>query len=87
MCTHPVVNVSWYDAVSYCEWLSQERGETYRLPTEAEWEKAARGGDGRLYPWGDDFDPGKCNMSSTGINGTVLWASLPLGPARTVAWT
>ena len=51
----PVVAVSWFDAVAYCEWLSAETGEVCRLPTEAEWERAARGGvDGHLFPWGDE---------------------------------
>ena len=51
----PVVAVSWFDAVRYCEWLSGTTGRDYRLPTEAEWERAARGGvEGKLYPWGDD---------------------------------
>ncbi|MGZ4789128.1 MAG: formylglycine-generating enzyme family protein [Terriglobales bacterium] len=51
----PVVAVSWFDAVAYCEWLSSVTGSRYRLPTEAEWERAARGGvDGKLFPWGDD---------------------------------
>ena len=50
----PVVGVSWYEAVRYCEWLSQIEGGNYRLPTEAEWERAARGGvEGGLFPWGD----------------------------------
>lgn len=53
----PVVGVSWHDAVAFCEWLSDVTGEGYRLPTEAEWEKAARGGTDRTYPWGDEpFD-------------------------------
>jgi formylglycine-generating enzyme required for sulfatase activity len=54
----PVVGVSWYDAVSYCDWLSSVVGERFRLPAEAEWEKAAAGGvDGAKYPWGDNsFD-------------------------------
>jgi formylglycine-generating enzyme required for sulfatase activity len=50
----PVVAVSWFEAASYCEWLSAITGRTFRLPSEAEWERAARGGaEGELYPWGD----------------------------------
>jgi sulfatase modifying factor 1 len=51
----PVVGLSWFDAVAYCVWLSSMTGSHYRLPTEAEWERAARGGaEGMLFPWGDD---------------------------------
>jgi sulfatase modifying factor 1 len=54
--THPVVSVNWFDAVAYCRWLSSEWGMHLRLPTEAEWEFAARGGvEQKLYPWGDEL--------------------------------
>ncbi len=68
---HPVVYVTWNDASAFCKWLSEKTGEQYRLPTEAEWEKAARGTDGRVYPWGDDFDPKKANTNESEINGTT----------------
>lgn len=59
---HPVVYISWDDAVAYTAWLRQKTGKEYRLPTEAEWEKAARGTDGHTYPWERDFDAAKCNV-------------------------
>jgi formylglycine-generating enzyme required for sulfatase activity len=68
---HPVVNVSWDDALVYCDWLQEQTGRPYRLPTEAEWEKAARGADGRLYPWGNEWDPSRCNHSSQGTTAVV----------------
>jgi formylglycine-generating enzyme required for sulfatase activity/serine/threonine protein kinase len=58
----PVVGVDWYDARAYCRWRAACDGVAWRLPTEAEWEKAARGADGRAFPWGDGFDPTFCKM-------------------------
>ncbi|GMQ96065.1 MAG: formylglycine-generating enzyme family protein [Gammaproteobacteria bacterium] len=63
---HPVVLVSQGDAVAYAEWLSRRTGQHWRLPSEAEWEKAARGSDGRRFPWGDVFDPGRLNSADSG---------------------
>jgi formylglycine-generating enzyme required for sulfatase activity/serine/threonine protein kinase len=61
--THPVVEVNWDDAAAFCEWASRLAGVEIRLPTEAEWEKAARGTDGRIYPWGDERpDSERCNF-------------------------
>jgi len=72
---HPVVNVSWHDAVAYCRWLSEKTGRDYRLPTEAQWEKAAGWDEGAgkrwRYPWGDDFDPRKCNTTEGGPGTTT----------------
>ncbi|MBI3240895.1 MAG: SUMF1/EgtB/PvdO family nonheme iron enzyme [Chloroflexi bacterium] len=58
---HPVVSVTWDEAAAFCMWLSQETGYIFRLPTEAEWEKAARGTDGRTFPWGEGWDFNRAN--------------------------
>jgi len=77
----PVIGVSWYEAVAYCRWLSEQSGKNhmYRLPSLAEWEKAARGTDDRLYPYGDEMDPGKCNVADGGIGHTTLVGYFPAG--------
>jgi formylglycine-generating enzyme required for sulfatase activity len=63
----PVVGVGWYEAAAYASWLSKITGKPYHLPTEAEWEKAARGTDGRSYPWGDKFDKNYCNSRESNL--------------------
>ncbi len=67
----PVVGVSWYESAAYCRWLGVETGRGFRLPSEAEWEKAARGEDRRIFPWGDRFDAARCNVRATGLERTV----------------
>jgi eukaryotic-like serine/threonine-protein kinase len=61
----PVMGVSYFDAMAYAAWLSAADGIAYRLPTEDEWEKAARGVDGRIYPWGNGFDATFCKMATS----------------------
>jgi sulfatase modifying factor 1 len=79
----PVVAVSWFEASTYCEWLSARFGRRYRLPTEAEWERAARGGiEGRLFPWGDGSPndvPDYTQRWMTGPEQVGRYASNPYG--------
>lgn len=83
---HLIVNISWQDAQKYVEWLNKKykselpNGYRFRLPSEAEWEKAARGAEGNEYPWGDTFDKNKCNSKEGGKGDTTPVGSYsPLG--------
>jgi sulfatase modifying factor 1 len=79
----PVVAVSWFDAVAYCDWLSRAFGKTYRLPTEAEWERAARGGpEGENFPWGNcapEKLPNYASRWKSGPEPVGLYAPNPFG--------
>ncbi len=86
---HPRETVNWYQAMAFCRWLSWRLGGGYdlkkidewkvRLPTEFEWEKAARGTDGRLYPYKGEYDPAKGNTAKTGIGQTSAVGIFPNG--------
>jgi len=73
--THPVSGVSWLDCVAFCDWLSFKTGKKFRLPTEFEWEKAARGSDGRIYPWGNKWEKDRLNCLEKKVGGTTAVGS------------
>jgi formylglycine-generating enzyme required for sulfatase activity len=95
---HPRENVSWYDAVAFCRWLNAHLGlpqlptdltvnslatyEGIRLPTEWEWLWAAQGGEGREYPWGNEWDCAKANTDESGLSRTTAVGMYPAGEAR-----
>jgi formylglycine-generating enzyme required for sulfatase activity/uncharacterized protein YcfJ len=68
---HPVVGVSWYEALAYCQWFSETTGQEFRLPSEAEWEKAARGERGPEWPWGNEFDSQNANTVENDLSRTT----------------
>jgi formylglycine-generating enzyme required for sulfatase activity len=76
---HPVVLISHHDAEQYAHWLSRETGQTWRLPTQSQWEKAVRGTQGQLFPWGDRFDAKNLNSHDDGPFDTVEVGRYPLG--------
>lgn len=71
MAQHPVVGISFHDAISFCRWAREATGLSVRLPTEPEWEKAARGTDGRLFPWGNEWEIGRCNSVEAKLKSTT----------------
>ena len=105
MDNHPIVDITWYDAIEYCRWLNEKlchiapamrhqsekpdatafldglaNGNlTVTLPSEAEWEKAARGADDRLFPWGNEADPNRANIAESGIGETSAVGCFPDG--------
>ena len=74
-----MVYVSWYDAVAYCNWLAEVTGKPYNLPSEVEWEKGARGSDGHIWPWGDQWDAGRCNSIESGPDDSTPVGAYPTG--------
>ncbi|MEW5871866.1 MAG: SUMF1/EgtB/PvdO family nonheme iron enzyme [Chloroflexota bacterium] len=68
---HPVVGVSLQDALDFCHWAAEVTGLPLRLPTEPEWEKAARGADGLVFPWGNTWEAGRCNSAEAKLGGTT----------------
>jgi toxoflavin biosynthesis protein ToxD len=76
---HPVDGVPWSTAQRFCVWSSEQWGFEVRLPTEHEWERAARG-DGQLpYPWGGEYEPGRANLNDLGLGATVPVTAFPQG--------
>jgi formylglycine-generating enzyme required for sulfatase activity len=78
---HPAAEVTFADAAEFCAWAGRELGRRVRLPLGHEWEAAARGRDGRLWPWGDAFDPEACNSVEAGWGWTVAVQAHPAGAA------
>jgi formylglycine-generating enzyme required for sulfatase activity len=79
---HPVVMVTWYEAVAFCHWLGRKLGRPVSLPSEAQWERAARHTDARRYPWGDKLTPDHANYDQTGIGTTTAVGIFPQGASQ-----
>ncbi len=75
----PRTNITWYEALAFCRWLSHRTGQDITLPTEQQWQRAAQGDDGRQYPWGDEFDEKRCNAKESDIGRTTPVTQYPNG--------
>jgi formylglycine-generating enzyme required for sulfatase activity len=73
----PIVGINWYEAMAYAAWLSEQTGKPYRLPAEAEWERAAAGTHARSYPWGDEWHDAIANTQEAGIGHTSAVGAFP----------
>ncbi|HLF89623.1 MAG TPA: SUMF1/EgtB/PvdO family nonheme iron enzyme, partial [Anaerolineales bacterium] len=73
---HPITGVTWYEAEAYCNWIANAKKQRVRLPTEEEWERAARGDDTRPFPWGEEFDPTLANTLESERGMTVQVGSV-----------
>ncbi len=76
---HPIHGISWHGALLYVEWLQERTGRQYRIPSEAEWERSARGTDERAFPWGDRFEAHRCNTREGGVGSTTPVGIYPDG--------
>ncbi len=81
-----MVGVTWYEAEAFCNWLTATYEAEYRLPTEEEWERLARGQHGREYPWGNDWEEGVANTDESGIEQTSAVGIFPDGISPTGAY-
>jgi formylglycine-generating enzyme required for sulfatase activity len=88
---HPRTHVTWYEAVAFCNWLSEKTGDDIRLPSETEWQRAAHGNDNRQFPWGDEWDAARCKNNvahdSIGVASVLDYAGKGDSPYRVVDMT
>jgi formylglycine-generating enzyme required for sulfatase activity len=69
--SHPRNNITWYEAMAFCKWISTKTGLPITLPNEEQWVRAAQGDSPRLFPWGKRFDPSRCNTRESGLRSTT----------------